>query len=342
MVIAIYYRSEINYIDKNPAKHPLPGTETAVLRMSAALRAQGHSVIILTHPSQLKKSLGLDVLIVKRNPVIPILYHGISRLTFFWSPDLITEPSFLPLYSRKVRKQFLASIDKIIAISHFQATLYKKLGVPGRNIYVSRNGIDTNLYKTSLPKKSHHCIYVSTYCDGIQHLSDIWSRVTDRVPDATLTVICSRSLYGKGVPEIILRSMREVQALSGVTCVPPLSQTDLAKELLRSEVFLYPNTLSETSSITTLEARAAGCVIVTSDRGALKESAENNYLIKGAPSSTKYRKMFASSVLKVLTHYSSHGDMITTNLQSAVYYNWETIAREWIELFMLARNPKKT
>lgn len=338
MKIGLYYHSPIDYADTDSSTSPLPGAETAVLQMIAALRDLGHRVSLVSHPDHISRLHDLDVLVVKRNPVIPLMYPNIAHQYYFWSPDLTSESSFLPLKSNAIKRRFIRHICKVIAISRFQHRLYRSIGIPSDKLYVSRNGVNATLYEQNVKRDPRRCIYVSTYCDGLHFLPSIWARVAAGVPGATLQVIAARALYGAGVPTAIKDELRVLRGFSGVRCSPPVSQRDLSRELLRSTVFLYPNTLPETSSMTTLEARVAGCIIVTSSRGALCESASGNFLLRGSPASAVYQQAAAHAVIDILNNPAKYVSVVKANIECMQYYSWETIAKEWATLFRAELN----
>ncbi len=333
MKIAIYYRSPITYRDVKPDASPLPGTETAVLEMVYALRLLGHDVRLYTHPDELRSAPRADMLVVKRNPAIVLLYPSIAPCTFFWSPDLITEPSFIPLTHPVTLRRFIRAVYRVIAISEFQAGLYGQLGIPKGKIFISRNGVRSLLYQGKTKKNPRSCLYVSGHGDGLEYLSGIWKQIHARVPDSTFMVIASRALYGEAVSKKAERILSDLKQLPGVTVAPLLPKKELAKAMLRAGVLLYPNTELETSSMTVLEARAAGVAIVTSARGALPETARGNVLITGTPGSPVYRKKFVNAAVNLLNNPVLRMRIDRHNRQSVSYYDWVTIAREWESMF---------
>ena len=333
MKIAIYYRSPIAYTHVKPDASPLPGTETAVLEMAYAFGLLGHEVRLYTHPDELRSAPRADIFVVKRNPAIALLYPAIAPRVFFWSPDLRTELSFVPLSAPGTLRRFISGVYRVIAISEFQAGQYRQLGIPKSKIIVSRNGVRSELYQGKTKKNPGACLYVSGHGDGLEYLSGIWEQIHARVPGSTLTVIASRSLYREAVSKQTKRILSDLKKCSGVTVAPLLPRKDLAKTMLRTAVLLYPNTELETSCMTVIEARVAGAVIVTSARGALPETARGNILILGTPKSAVYRKKFINAAVDMLEHPAKRAQIGRQNRRSLSHYNWITIAREWESVF---------
>lgn len=334
MKIGIFFRSSINFAHKDPDITPMPGSETAVLRIAKALKNCGHSVYVITEPSLLKNMTELDVLVVKRNPVISVMYPDVAKQHFFWSPDLTSELSFLPLLNNEFKQRFLKETQKIIAISVYQAGLFRKIGIPKEKIYVSRNGIEMMNFTQRVSRNMRQCVFASTYCDGIEYLKPIWKMVLRKVPKATLVIIAARSLYGFGTNSYIRSELAALNKLPGVIVKHSMSQLKLAKELMVSSVYLYPNTLPETSSILTIEARMAGCIVVTSYRGALPESAAGNVLLRGNPQSFEYQRRAADYIIDIFRNNLKYEIVRNQNMAQRCYYNWMTIAQEWEKLFL--------
>jgi glycosyltransferase involved in cell wall biosynthesis len=69
------------------------------------------------------------------------------------------------------------------------------------------------------------------------------------------------------------------------------------------KIMAYPNTFAETSCIAAMEAQAAGCVVVTSDLGALPETVgPNGVFISGKPGEESYDKHFIDECVFLMNH----------------------------------------
>src|SRR5262249_37346040 len=97
-------------------------------------------------------------------------------------------------------------------------------------------------------------------------------------------------------------TLAEVRGLPGCHVHGNVLQKELARELMRSAIFFYPSTFLETSCIAAMEAMAAGCVVVTSDAGALPEPVgDAGVLVPGVPGSDDYRRAFVAATHALLS-----------------------------------------
>ena len=96
---------------------------------------------------------------------------------------------------------------------------------------------------------------------------------------------------------------------------------------MKSAILAYPNTFEETSCITVLEAQAAGCVTVTSAKGALMESVgDSGVLISSQPGSPEYRDEFTQSLLSLLSDDALFSEYQAIGLKRAPQFSWKKIA----------------
>jgi len=336
MKIAIYFQSKIDYSFKSLEEGPMPGSETAVLELTKALRQINHKVLILKNIQDLAKLPRVDVLLVKRNPAI-VLRKECQRAkkTFFYTPDDVKEISFLPLRNRKFKDKFEEAIDGILALSNYQAEFFiKDLKLNAEKITVIRNGVNTTRFKNKYYKKEKSCICTCAPNKGIDLFLKIWPVIKKNNPSAVLELFSSMDLYNLEDTEKHKNIINKLKQMQGVIFNLPICQQNLAKKLQESKVFLYPNAYGlEVSCISVLEARAAGCVVVTSNKGALKETAHNNILIAGEPGSKQYIKNFIKKTNMLLKNNQYWEKLSQFNLRTSYYYNWKNIAEEVIDIF---------
>lgn len=336
MKIAILYKSSKNYSYKMLETSPLAGAETAVLRLTTAFKELGHEAFICKKLQDLNKENNIDVLLIKRNPALVLRKEcQKAKKVFFYSPDKTSELSFLPLKSEKFKENFVNSVNGILAISNYQSGLFKKdLGLPQKKIFVTRNGIDLKMFENPKIKRKPICIHTTLPVRGLDLQLKIWPEVKKAVPEAIFKVFSSMSLWFRQDKGKMKKTIDELKKLEGVVYSKPVSQKKLAKELLKAKVFLYPNAyILESSGISTIEARAAGCAIVTSNLGGLKEAACGNMLISGKPGSADYISAFIEKTVFLLKNNSYCERISRYNVKTASIYDWKYIARELIDVF---------
>ena len=84
--------------------------------------------------------------------------------------------------------------------------------------------------------------------------------------------------------------MLRLSKQEGINWRGRIGQRELAREMMRSSVLLYPgpHDFCETFCITALESQAAGCVPVTRDNGALPETNAHGIVLPNASDTEKW------------------------------------------------------
>lgn len=217
------------------------------------------------------------------------------------------------------------------------------------------NGVDAGRFKkaeddlidlegdfsfTRYPKR---VIYTSSPDRGLDTiLEHIWPKVVAAVPDAELHVY-----YGWGNFDRLARAgradLREfkqrvanlVLDTKGVVFHGRVNQDELAREMLKASVWLYPTRFSETYCITAVEMQQAGVVPVTTDLAALAETVKAGVII---PSHGPDGRMidvkdqaqeYADAVIDLLQNPLVANNHRADARANAPKLTWEDVAIRW-------------
>lgn len=320
-------------------ERPLGGTESAVIRLAEEIGAYVSTPFSnppLTDPLYIpEQSLGLigplDVTVVVRD------WRGLflpfqTKKTFFWSGDAYDQPINVGLGDKRV----LSRVDKILCVSNWQKEMLKNFAlIPEDKLGILPNGVFKPYFDKPQSKQGNRLIYTSTPYRGLEHLVVLFPRIKEKVPDAELIVCSGYQVYHneKGRFNQKLQAEWEnlkqrLESIDGVTVLGNLCQEDLANEFLKAKVFAYPNTFAETSCISAMEAITAGCVPVTTDKGALKETIQNNGIcLQGEPGDLDYYDRFVAECVRLLTDEEYRKSFLVER-----DFSWKKVAEQFKEL----------
>jgi glycosyltransferase involved in cell wall biosynthesis len=322
---------------------PLGGTETAVIRLSEALANRGHSVTVYTkHPSprsskvkyislsSFKEGFQTDVLIGVRE-WIACLVAANTKSRYFWTGDSFDQTTTYGIGDRRVSNQ----ISGLICVSAWHATtLSSHAGFPIDKTYVIRNGVHLPYFEKERARGRKNLIYSSTPYRGLDLIPKLLPLLREKHPDANLNVYSGYQVYGGGAGHDLLAFEELSKKLStepGISMHGNVTQRVLAEKFLESSVLFYPNTFSETSCITALEAQAAGCVVLSSDLGAMPESVGDcGILIEGNPRSSEYQEAFIKAADNLLSNDILWDELSKKSIAKIrSQYSWDRIALQF-------------
>lgn len=127
-----------------------------------------------------------------------------------------------------------------------------------------------------MKKRINSVGYFSAYYRGLECLLDMWPKIRESIPDATLDVYYGwESWVGlEGEDDFYIRMEQKFKkfASEGVTVHGRVSHEELAKAMLEIQVWAYPTQFEEIHCITALKAQEAGCYPVVANVAALKET----------------------------------------------------------------------
>jgi glycosyltransferase involved in cell wall biosynthesis len=264
---------------------------------------------------------------------------GIKKIVY-WAHDDLSYLWDNPPQLEEISGRLKSFPDVIFAVSNWQKEMYReKFGVPAHKIYVTRNGVNLDYFRHEVPKEGNRLIYSSVPDRGLDILAEIFPGIKEQLPGASLEAFTSFAVYGADTDSQLTDLFQKAKQ-AGLNFHPPKTQRELAREIGKSRLMVYPNhksslhpVFAETSCITVLEAQAAGTPVVTSDRGALSESVlngETGILIEGDPYSEEYKKEFVRQTVGLLKDHERWLEM-SKQARERIFneYGWPQIAGEW-------------
>lgn len=324
----------------------LGGSETAAIRVAEQLDALGYVVtvyaevkqcayrnVIFRHHSVFDPMERRDVLIASRIPEVferPVN----ARVRMLWLHDTDCGP--------RLTQRRAEAIDHVLVLSRWHAQhvagMYPFLR---RKLRRTRNGIFHGYFRQGpQPERARRVLYTSSPDRGLDKLLELWPRVREQVPDATLAY-CYSGVYNEVArqrPEVA-RHHELIQRLAseceGVTPLGALSQPQLAHLMRSSLVWAHPSWATpydgpffETSCIGAMEAQAAGCLVVCSAWGALPETVVVGRKIEARPPSRRWQDAFVREIVDGLTNPETQRWAQERGPEAVAELGWGGVARQ--------------
>lgn len=346
MNIAFYAGNCIPIHQQSLKERPLGGTETALIRLAEVLQRRQHQVTVFTsmknpppgdaagpryvQSSDVKSYAPFDVFVLIQDWT-PAFLGAPGKRFFFWTGDGWDQYANYGIGDARVPKR----IEKLLAVSNWHAdTLCERSGYPREQTHVIGNGVHLPYFEGGEERHPNRLIYTSAPYRGLSLVPKIFKELKTKHPEVELEVFAGMNIYdreteyqGRYVEEY-KRIRTALESLPDVRIHGNVTQAALARELMKSSIFIYPNIIFETCCITAIEAQAAGCPVVASATSALPETVgDAGVLIEGTPGSEEYLQDFVSAVSTLLADAEARDQLSHRALIAAeAKYSWEHVA----------------
>lgn len=319
------------------------GSEEAVIYLTRELAFLGMPITVYNTQNEFSVNEGVrwqhfttlgqrdehDIAILWRIPHHIEEYKLKAKNFYLWMHDVPKKEWFTD--------ERVAKIDGIFALSEYHKSLLPK-ELQGKAI-VTSNGIYPPQFKRDeIKRQARRLIYTSSYDRGLEHLLEIWPDVNKRFPDCELHIY-----YGWGTFDSLRKEegwqrwkskmLHLMETLPNVTEHGRIGQEELAKELLKSDIYVYPCHFPEISCISAMKAQVAGCIPLTTDFGAL---AETNLLsvtkVHGSAKDTEVRENFKKTLLGLLEEPLSEQERGIIVQKARQKFDWYNVAKQWIQI----------
>jgi glycosyltransferase involved in cell wall biosynthesis len=283
-----------DYTALTPLQRPLGGMQSSLCYLAMALAARGHDVSILNSSKKLGIFGGVSCLgfrndfsaaalsafdvVVCISPIGRYLRNaGLKCPMVLWTMhDIDQLGAIRTLLDGSERYLW----NKIVMASDWQAGRYaNRFKIRTDSLHVIRNAVSPAFESLSRPApyffeaaRPPVLIYSSTPFRGLEVLLGAFPLIRALVRGCTAQIYSSMAVYAESDDryEALYDRCRQTD---GVEYYGSVSQADLSEAYANADVFAYPSIFRETSCISLMEAMASGCMVLSTDLGALSETA---------------------------------------------------------------------
>jgi len=354
------------------------GSEEAIIRLAPKLAKAGYKVVVFAKPGaragmhdgvmwrsfwdcNLKDEF--DIFVGWRNP--GLFDRKIkARKSYLWMHDVMEPGEFT--------EERIANFTKCILLSDYHRSLFPM--IPDDKVLLSANGIDPEDFAEerflsdisvsgtdqvgnptetdkgehigTIERDPHKVFYGSSHVRGLAYLYEVWPKVKEAVPEATLDVYYGRESYDKvhrGNPERIkwMDSMiAKAKSLDGVTDHGRIGQDEIVQRMFESGIWAYPCLWPEIYCITAIKTQAAGCVPVATDFAAINETVQFGTKVHGKPLpsgggdySQEFLDEYANKLIWWLKHPEEQEKVRPKMMDWARTKSWQAVADQWRQEF---------
>jgi glycosyltransferase involved in cell wall biosynthesis len=294
---------------------PLGGTELILANLQQALPELCSKVqIIMSRPEQVELE---------------------DKPRILWLQDLPQDPASSMLRDAGYRTRF----NRIVFCSHWQQQQYNQyLGIPYSEGTVFKNAVPHR--EPVFPKPyggKLKFIYTSTPHRGLAILGAAAELLAKERQDWELHVYSSLNIYGWHEQDKQFEPLYDILRKNPQIIYHGTQPNAVVRQALdEAHVFVYPSVYAETSCMAAQEALMAGCLVITSNYGALPETcAEWAWMF---PYDERPEAMIINTVSRMreaLDTYGSKHTEYTLRAQSNYYqqfYSFESRIPAWTSL----------
>ena len=287
----------------DPLQVGVGGSETALLTLCEAWHNRGDTVVLFNNPrdgwsspfeqrniNAFDPNEKRDALIVFRTPNQKI--ERVSGCLKVWlSCDQFTQNSYA---------EFNSQVHKTVCISPCHIDYFKETYHIENAIYIDLP-IRVQDYKDKqIEKIKNRFVWSSVPERGLGQFFQMWGKIKQQVPDASLVVTSDYRLWGCWVERSDGTFVAKSLSLPDITYLGALPRPRYVEEQLRAEIMAYTCVYDELMCLAVAEAQVAGVYTITSNYGALPTT-NMHKVIPGDPGNAEVRDLHVQEAVRFLS-----------------------------------------
>tara|TARA_B100000700_G_scaffold256142_1_gene289243 strand:- start:157 stop:1131 length:975 start_codon:yes stop_codon:yes gene_type:complete len=234
-------------------------------------------------------------------------------------------------------KEYINKLNYIVFNSNWNFENFKiQYKIPENKSIVLRNAINKIDFKNKTKDKIS-LIYHTTPWRGLELLLKVFKKINKE--NVELNVCSSTIIYGKKFHDSYEKKFQKLfddcKNTKNVNFHGYKSNSSILEMLKEVHIFSYPSIWAETSCIAAIEAMAAGCEVVTTNLGALKETCSPFAKFVNFEKNLHNLELnYLSSLIDSINNFWSEDNQQKLKTQREKInqiYSWETRKVEWTD-----------
>ncbi len=263
------------------------------------------------------------------------LYKNISSYqNIIWAHDThLIHYGCTYMEHQAIVKKWKSKITGCVCLTEWQASNYKQFYPELKDkIHIINNGIITELFNYDCNNKiPHSFIYSSCSERGLTHIIEVWPKILEIFPDATLN-ICSYNHFPHTQEEINIKKYMDTEP--SVKHLGKLNANELYELMSKTEYWFYPTNWPETSCITALEMMASKVICLYYPFAGLTDTMNGNGV-----------QINSTNEIEMLKAIDSNKDtkeiLKNTGYKYVMECSWKNRAKVWCEKFFFLKKNEE-
>jgi len=233
-------------------------------------------------------------------------------------------------------KEYISKLDHIVFNSNWNFENFQlQYKIPQNKSIVLKNAINKIEFKNK-PKDKISLIYHTTPWRGLELLLKVFKKIEN--VNVELNICSSTIIYGKKFHSSydvkFKKLFDDCKNTKNVHFHGYKDNSSIVEMLKEVHIFSYPSIWIETSCISAIEAMAAGCEVVTTNLGALKETCSPYAKFVNFEKNLHNLELnYLNSLIDSINNFWSEDNQQKLKKQREKInqiYSWETRKVEWI------------
>ena len=265
-----------------------------------------------------------------------------NKINVLWMQHFVNQEEAKNLGS----KDYVDKLDYIVFNSNWNFEKFQyQFKIPENKSLIIRNAIEEITFQEK-SKDEINLIYHTTPWRGLEVLLRVFKNL--ELENVKLNVCSSTIIYGKKFDEILGKKYEKIfdecKSMKNVNYFGFIKNSKIIELLNKTHIYSYPSVWPETSCISSIEAMAAGCEIVSTNLGALYETCSPfGTFISFDRNFDNLEKKYKTTLSNSIKNFWSKENQKKLTLQRETInslYSWKTRSLEWKNFFNEARKLK--